>query len=64
MGNIYYCHEKNRKDYFTPHISMSEICDSPLIIYKLPSTKNRRNVLNTYSLSDRQFEDGQGYFGA
>jgi hypothetical protein len=33
MRNIYYWYEKkNGKDWFTPHISVSEICDLPLIM--------------------------------
>jgi hypothetical protein len=41
MGNIYYCYEKKKvKDQFTPYISLSEICDLPLIMW-LPSTSNK-----------------------
>jgi hypothetical protein len=50
MGNIYYCYEKRKgKDRFTPHISMSEICDLPLIMstsfhQPQPQPKNRKKI--------------------
>ncbi len=64
MGNRYWCYEKkNGKNWFTPHNSMSKIWSSPPIL--LASTdlnlnqklgKKQSSIINTYNLSDRQFE--------
>ena len=67
MRNKYFCFEKkNGKDWLTRYISMSEICDSALIIQLLPastfnqkSRKTRINVLNTHSLLDCHFKDNR-----